>query len=304
MAEIVKITGHEIELSHLDKILFPKSEITKGDLINYYKDIAKKALPYYKNRPLTMERAPNGIQKESFIQKEIPDYFPKWIERTKLSKKDGQIEHVLVNNAATLVYVANQACITFHLTLSRADKIHYPSYLIFDLDPSTEDVPLLKEVAKQVNALMEDLGLKGFLQTTGSRGFHIYVPLKRDLTFEKVRGFAKKCAGYLALKYPEEMTIEQSKEKRGKRVLIDYMRNAYGNSAVAPYSVRTKENAPIATPLHWEELENKDLDAQSYHIKNIFKRLSQVKDPWVDMAKHKFSLGKSEELLEKMMKPK
>lgn len=217
MPKLIKMGGYDNEISHLDKVL-PKSGITKGDLINYCKDIASIALPYYENRPLTMERCPNGIQKECFIQKEIPDYFPEWIERTKLAKKEGYIKQVLINNKATMIYLANQACITFHLALSKIDKIHYPSYLIFDLDPSIEDISLLKCVAKRVNELLDYLSLRGFIQTTGSHGFHVYVPLNRELTFEGVHAFAKKCAFYLAQAYPQEITIEQSKEKRGKRI--------------------------------------------------------------------------------------
>lgn len=298
--KIIKIEKHKIELSNLDKVLFPKSRITKGDLINYYEKMSSIILPLYENRPLTMLRCPDGIHKQQFIQKEAPDYFPEWIDRYKLTKKGGQTEHALVNNKATLVYLANQACITFHVCLSKVDKIKYPSYLIFDLDPSTEDINLLKKVVGRVKELIDFLGLKGFLQTTGSRGFHIYVPLKRELTFTKIHHFAKEFAISLARKYPKEITIEQSKAKREKRVFIDYARNSYGLNAVAPYSVRAIENAPIATPLEWEELKEKDLNAQSYNLKNIFKRLSQREDPWKEISHHQFSLESAQSKLAKM----
>jgi bifunctional non-homologous end joining protein LigD len=286
----IKIDGHEIEFSHLDKILFSQKGITKEDLISYYKDIASMALPYYENRPLTTHRCPEGIDKQCFIQKKIPEYFPKWIDHYKLSKEGGHIEQVLINNEATLIYLANQDCIAFHLALSKIDKIQYPNYLIFDLDPSIDDIILLKDVTKKVKDLIDLLDLKGFITTTGSRGFHIYVPLKREFTFKKVRDFAKNFAAYLAQKYPEEITIEQRKEKRGKRIFLDFGRNSYGMSMIAPYSIRALENAPIATPLHWDELANKNLNAQTYTIKNIFKRLSQIEAPWKDIFRHQFSL--------------
>jgi bifunctional non-homologous end joining protein LigD len=297
----IQIDGHKIELSHLDKVLFPKSGITKEELVTYYHTISSMVLPLYENRPLTMQRCPDGIDKQNFIQKGVPDYFPPWIDRFELSKDKGTIEQVLVNNAATLVYLANQACITFHLGLSQVDKIHYPSYLIFDLDPSTEDIVLLKNVVKYVKELIDQLELKGFIKTTGSRGFHIYIPLKREHTFEEVHDFAKLFATYLTKKYPQEITIEQSKAKREKRVLIDYARNSYGLSAVAPYSIRAIERAPIATPLDWEDLKEKDLNSQSYNIRNIYDRLKVKKDPWREMGTHLFSLESPQLKLVKLL---
>jgi len=300
----IQIDGHIIDVSHLDKVLFPKSGITKEELVTYYNNISSMVLPLYENRPLTMQRCPDGIDKQNFIQKGVPDYFPPWIDRYKLTKEKGTIEQVLVNNAATMAYLANQACITFHLGLSQVDKIHYPNYLIFDLDPSIEDIVLLKKVVKYVKELIDHLELKGFIKTTGSRGFHIYIPLKREHTFEKVHDFAKVFATYLSKKYPQEITIEQSKSKREKRVLIDYARNSYGLSVVAPYSIRAIEGAPIATPLDWEELKDKDLTSQSYNIKNIFERLKMKKDPWREMGTYHFSLESAQStLIELMDKP-
>lgn len=288
---IIKIDKYEIEVSNLDKVLFPKSGITKGDLINYYRDIALHALPLYRNRPLTMQRCPDGIQRQNFMQKEIPDYFPSWIDHKVLSKKEGSVQHVLVNKAATFVYLANQTCITFHLGLSTIDKIDYPSYLLFDLDPSSKDLELLKQVAIHVKELADSLELKSFIQTTGSRGFHVYIPLKREFHFEQVHAFAKDFASTLVQQYPDKITIEQSKEKRGSRIYIDYVRNSYGLHAVAPYSVRAKENAPIATPIHWQEVEHKELTPQSYTIKNISNRLDKIDDPWKDILKTQCSVS-------------
>lgn len=288
--KVIHVDGYDIEVSNLKKVLFPKSGITKGELITYYRKIASRALPLYRDRPLTMQRCPDGIQHQDFMQKEIPAYFPLWIEQKELPKKEGSIRHILVNNTATFVYLANQACVTFHLGLSTIDKINYPRYLLFDLDPSSEDLGLLKKVALRVKELSESLGLGSFIQTTGSRGFHIYIPLKRELSFEPVHSFAKEFASYLAEQYPDEITIEQSKEKRDVRIFIDYVRNSYGLHAVGPYSVRTKENAPIATLLHWSELKNKELTSQTYTIKNIFDRLDNMDDPWKDILKAQYSL--------------
>lgn len=299
--KVIEVGGHKIECTNLDKIFFPNSGIRKEEIIMYYKDIASIALPFYEDRPLTMLRCPDGINGETFIQKETPSYFPKWIDRQKISLKEKTLTQTLVNNEATFVYLANQACITFHLGLSKIDKIKYPSYLIFDLDPSSDDIMLLKSVVDRVKTLLDHISVKAFIQTTGSRGFHIYIPLKRELTFKATHAFAKKFASYLGEEYPEEITIAQSKEKRGKKILIDYARNSYGQNMVAPYSLRAKENAPIATPLHWDEVDDKDLTSQSYNIRNIFKRLRKVKNPWAGIEQHQQSIKTIQEKLDELI---
>jgi bifunctional non-homologous end joining protein LigD len=301
-SQTITLHSYDIELSRLDKVLFPKSNLTKGDLVSYYKDIALIALPFYANRPLSMLRCPDGIDHQTFMQKEAPSYLPSWIDQNKLSKKGGHVNHILINKAATFVYLANQACITFHLGLSKVDKIHYPSYLVFDIDPSTEDLKLLKTVLKRIKELLDYLDLQSFIQTTGSRGFHIYIPLKRNHTFHKAHDFSKQVATYLANEYAQEITMEQSKAKRDKRVFIDYARNSYGITTVGPYSIRAKEGAPVATPLHWEELNNKDLRSQTFHIKNIFNRLKEIKEPWAGMLKLGFSLDPCQYKLDQLLK--
>jgi bifunctional non-homologous end joining protein LigD len=301
--ETIAINGYSIELSHLDKVFFPKSGLTKRDLVFYYKEIASIALPFYENRPLTMLRCPDGVNNQAFMQKEAPGYLPEWIDQYKITKKDGYVNHILVNKEATFVYLANQACITFHLGLSKIDKIHYPNYLILDIDPSEENALLLKSVIKRIKEVMDYLELQSFIQTTGSRGYHIYIPLQRRHSFKKTHEFAKNFATYLANKYPQEITIEQSKAKRGNRVFIDYARNSYGMNTVGPYSIRAKEGAPIATPLNWEELEDKNLHSQFYHVKNIFKRLKEIKDPWQEMLALEFSLASCQLKLDKLAEP-
>jgi bifunctional non-homologous end joining protein LigD len=295
------IENHTIELTHLNKILFPQTKITKEDIINYYKDIAPYALPLYKDRPLTMLRCPNGIDQQTFMQKEAPSYLPEWIERHKVAKKGGYVTHILMNDQATFVYLANQACISFHLALSTIEKINYPRYLLFDIDPSTPDLVMLKRVLKRVKELLDDIALRGYLQTTGSRGFHVYVPLNREHEFDFVHEFGKKFATVLANEYPYEITIDQSKATRGERVFIDYARNSYGFNVIAPYSVRTKENAPVATPIYWDEIAEKKLASQAYHIKNIFQRLKEGLNPWEELSDMGFSLVKANEKLSKLV---
>jgi len=289
----LSIDGHDIELSRLDKVFFPKSGITKGDLFEYYRRISEIALRHYRDRPLTMHRFPDGIEAEGFFHKDAPDYFPEWIERTKLSKENGSVAHVVANDAATLVYLANQGCITPHLGLSRVDDVDHPDRMIFDLDLSDADFDKVRAAARRIKNLCDELELATFVQTTGSRGLHVVVPLDRTADFDTARNVARILAEYLADRYPEELTVEQRKEKRKGRVYLDYLRNAYGQTVVAPYAVRARDGAPIATPLDWSEALANQLKPDTYTIENIFRRLAQKDDPWKSIDRYPQSLAKA-----------
>jgi len=207
----------------------------------------------------------------------------------KVKKKGGTVTHVQCDNAATLAYLANQACIELHPWLSRSDKLHYPDQLIIDLDPSGDDFSQAVFGARVLKELFDELDLKAFLKTTGSRGLHVLVPLDRRANFDKVREFAQDTAKLLAQRHSDKLTIEARKAKRRGRLLIDTARNAYAQTAVAPYAVRAKPGAPVATPLDWDELANKKLNSQSYNVRNIFRRLGRKTDPWKDLPR----LGRS-----------
>src|SRR3990167_338078 len=281
---IKKIDNHTIELSNLNKVIFPKSAITKDDVISYYDKIAQYFLPHVKNHLIVMRRFPDGITTDGFYQKQIPSYFPTWIsyEKIELKKGDDQ-ELVLIDKAATLVYLANQAVLEFHSWLSSVKDIHKPDKIVFDLDPSGNDLKILRLAAKKLKKIIENHGLKPFLMTTGSRGYHIITPIIPEHTFEKVHNFVKHISHTLSTEYNDHFTVEISKSKRKGRVFIDYLRNSYGQTSVAPYSLRAKEGAPVATPIDWSELSK--TEPQKYNLKNIFKRLSRKKDPWVDFEK-------------------
>lgn len=294
----VTIDGHTVELSNLDKVLFPNSGISKADLIDYYRRIAKTALPHYRGRPLSMERYPDGIARDGFFQKDIPDYFPRWINRATLKKEDGAVTHAVVNNAASLVFIANQGCITPHLGLSRTDKIQHPDRLIFDLDPPDGNFRRIQAAAKAVKGILDAVGLHSFVQTTGSRGLHVVVPLDRSADFDTVRAFARTLAERLAARHPKDLTVEQRKNKRQDRVFLDYLRNAYGQTSAAPYGVRAREGAPVATPLDWSEVGRKGLTAQTYTVRNIFRRLARKKDPWRNIMRYGQPLQRAQRRLD------
>jgi len=302
-ASFVRMGGKKIAITNAEKILFPKSKITKGDLISYYQKIARFMIPKIKDRPVSMLRYPNGIQQEGFFQKNVSEFFPSWIKVKAIERKgQEEIRMVLCNEGATLVYLANLACITPHVWLSRQDKIDYPDRMIFDLDPPGKGAfGLVQEGAKALRKVLEgELGLKAFVMTTGSKGLHLVVPLKRDADFDLVRGFAKKVADLLAKREPEKYTTEHRINKRKKRLFIDYLRNAYAQTGVAPYAVRALEGAPVAAPLAWSEL-TPELTAQTYHIKNMPERALKKKDPWAKLNASACSICQAEKRVDLLL---
>ena len=250
----------KVEITHPDKILFPRGKITKQEVVDYYAKVASKMLPHLRNRPLTMKRYPNGIKKEGFFQKSAPEGRPKWVKTHRIERKEGKpIEMVICNDKATLLWLANQNCITPHIWLSKIDKLDYPDRMVFDLDPPprkgldmvVEGALLLKEVLEQ------EYRLKPWVMSTGSRGVHVVVSTKRSRTFDETRALAREIAERLVEIDPKFFTIEARKEKRKGRLYIDIMRNSKGATVVAPYSLRPLDGAPVATPLTWKELKAK-----------------------------------------------
>lgn len=275
------VGGREIPVSHRDKVLFPDAGVTKGDLFEYYDRIADTLLPHAADRPISMERYPDGIASEGFYQKEVPDYFPDWIRRATVNVKEaGTQEQVVCDDAATLVYLADQGCITPHIWLSRADRLEYPDKIIFDLDPPDGGFEVVREAASLLHERLEDASLAPHVMTTGSRGLHVVAPIERRYRFDTVREFAGDIACDLSREHPDTLTTEVRKNRRKGRLFLDTLRNAYGQTSVTPYAVRTRPGAPVATPLRWDELEDADLHSQTYTTKNIFRRLGQVDDPW------------------------
>lgn len=299
----MKIGSREIKLSKEGKVVFPKSGITKGDLICYYNRIAEHMLPYMKNRPLAMQRFPEGIQEEGFYQKNTTDYYPDWIKTFRVKKKGGWVNHVVCNDKETLIYLVNQGVITFHLWLSTTDKLNYPDKLVFDLDPPEGNFnEVIKGAQLLKRILVNDLGFRTYLMTTGSKGLHIIIPLSREEDYDEVHDFAKKVANYIAIKYPAEFTVAIKKDQRKGRLFIDYLRNSYAQLVVAPFSVRPLNNAPVATPIDWNELANGTiLSSQAFNIHSIFKRLEQQDHPWKDFDTYARSTRSSKSKLEALI---
>ncbi|WP_373055780.1 non-homologous end-joining DNA ligase [Zunongwangia sp. H14] len=291
----------EFEITKREKIFFPKEGYTKGDLIDYYEKIAEVMLPHLQERPITMLRFPNGIEDKRFFQKDEPDYFPDWIHTTEIEKQDGGTTcYVLCNNKSTLIYLANQACITPHIWLSKKDQPDFPDRMVFDLDPSEDNFNEVKRAALIFKEFLEEkLNLPVFLMTTGSRGLHVVVPLKPEKNFDEIRAFAQEIAHYLEKKHPQEFTTAARKNKRGNKLYLDVARNGFGQTTVAPYAVRPIAGAPVATPIEWEELSSLD-SSQKYTIKNIFRRMGRKEDPWKKITAKAVTLDSAEKKLKEL----
>lgn len=298
MVDTVRFGPYSVEVTNRDKVLFPQSGITKGDLVDYYRKIAETMLPHLKGRPLMVHRYPDGIGADGFYQKEISDHFPDWIEKTGVKTVEGKtVTHAICEKVATLVYLAQEAVITPHVWLSREDRLHYPDKMIFDLDPPEDDFEIVRSTALDFRQLLEEVGLASYVMTTGSRGLHVAVPLDREADFDQVRTVARALAQKLERREPEKLTTEQYVSKRKGRLFLDTNRNAYGQTGVAPYAVRDKEGAPVATPLAWEELDGGGLGPRSYDIGNIFRRLGQKEDPWKHIYRHARRLSEVSRIL-------
>jgi bifunctional non-homologous end joining protein LigD len=299
----MKIGNHEIDISNRDKIFFPEAGRTKGDLIDYYKNMADVMLPHMHRYGISLQRFPDGINGSGFYNKDAPDYFPEWINTLKFPKVEGGFFNApIVDNKAVLVYLADQAVITFHLYLSRVNDLEHPDKMIYDLDPplGTENFSAVRKAALDLRDVLAELNLQTWVQTTGSKGFHVIVPLDQSADFDEVRNFAHDVALLLVRRHKNRYTLEQRKEKRHDRIFLDILRNAYGATAVAPYSVRARTNATVATPLDWEEIED-GASPRDWTILNIKNRLSQKKDPWSGMMRHAYSLSKRRKQLDKLL---
>lgn len=283
-----RVSGRTIEVSRPEKVLFPEDGLTKADLVDYYIAVGETMLAHVRGRPVAMRRFLDGIGEGGFFEKKAPEHFPDWIDRVQVQTREGSQRHVVCNEEATLAYLADQACVEPHVGLSREDDLDHPDQLIIDLDPSVEDLRRLRAATRAVGDRLNALGLTPFVKTTGSRGYHVQVPLDRGEGFDTVREFARSVAEALADDQPDLMTTEQRKDERGDRVFLDYLRNAYGQNAIPAYGVRARPGAPVAAPIDWSEVGQVAPDG--YDMTAVLRRLSQKADPWQGIAGHACSL--------------
>lgn len=272
-----------VKISHPDKLLFPAAGITKEAVAKYYERIAPYMIPWICRRPLTLKRFSAGISKPGFFNKHAPDYFPDYVERLEVpmrSQGGRLMQMVSVDEPADLVYLAGQNVIELHMGLAAAPQLDVPDQLIIDLDPCDSDFAKVREVALVLKDILDELARPSFLKTTGSRGLHIHLPLVAELPFDEVKKASRTLAEMLHARCGGLTTLEMRKDKRGDKVFIDYLRNDYAMTAVAPYSLRALPSAPLAAPIAWSELRERQMHPQQHTIKSIFRRLAQKTDPW------------------------
>jgi bifunctional non-homologous end joining protein LigD len=288
-------------ISHPEKILFPEDGITKGELAAYYEAVAPVMLSHIRGRPVTMERYPSGIGRQGFMQKNVAKGFPAWLERVEVPKKDGVVHHPVVTDTRGLLWLANQNCITPHVWTSRVPNLYRPDLCVFDLDPSKDQPDVLRSTALGIRDLLAELGLPSWVKTSGSKGFHIVVPLDGRAGFEDVSKFANTVGRVLVDRNPDQLTQEFSKADRGDRIYIDTGRNGYGATLAAPYAVRPKLGAPVSAPCTWEEVEIGEAGPQTFTLRAMVARLAGAGDAWSGMHRRGRSLREPARLLRRRL---
>jgi bifunctional non-homologous end joining protein LigD len=299
IAERIRDGKRELRLSNLDKVFWPDEQIVKGDLLSYYRAVAPVLLPHLRDRPFTMRRYPDGATGKAFFQKDAPAHMPDWIPtfHALVSTRESSpakkwIDFPLVNDELALLWMVNMGCIDMNTWYSRVDKPDRPDFVLFDLDP-TPEVPWSQtvEVALILKELLDALELRSFPKTSGGKGFHVLVPLDRRSGYEDTRGFAEVVAGAIARTHPRLATTEWSKARR-RGVLIDSNQNGEGKTIASAYSVRPKPNAPVSTPLTWDEV-NEKLNPSIYTMPVVLERVRLLGDVYAELLTTRQSLAKA-----------
>jgi bifunctional non-homologous end joining protein LigD len=273
-----------VTITHPDKVLFPDDGITKGEVAAYYAAVADVMLPHVRGRPVTMERFPSGIDAKGFLQKNVVKGFPAWLERAELPKKDGTVFYPLAEDARSLQWMANQNTVTLHVWPSRMPHPWEPDVCVFDLDPAHDDPGALRTAALGLRDLLAERKLRSVVKTSGSKGFHIVVPLKRAPA-RTVNRFAGEIATELIARLPDLVTLEFSKADRGGRILIDIGRNRPGATMAAAYTLRARPGAPVSAPCTWDEIEQGAVGPRTFTLRTMADRLAAVGDLWQDLTR-------------------
>ncbi len=277
-------------ITHPDKVLFPEDGITKGELASYYEAIAPLMVPFLRRRPVTMERYPAGIGRKGFIQKDVSQGFPAWLERVTVPKKGGVVHYPLITSLRSLLWTVNQNSITPHVWISRVPALDKPDLCVFDLDPSTDDPATLRAVVLNLRDLLAELGLTAWVKTSGSKGFHVVVPVGGGATYGDVGRLANGVAAVLVARAPQHLTREFSKADRGGRILVDVGRNTQGATFAAAYAVRARPGAPVSAPCTWQEIERGDVGPATLTLRTMAARIADRGDVWGELARRKQSI--------------
>ena len=276
-------------ITHPEKVMFPDDGITKGDLAAYYTDVAPIMLPHLAGRPLTMERFHRGIGDKGFFQKNVNrgKGTPEWLETVAVPKKDGIVNYPVLRDARGIEWMANQNCITPHVWTSRAPDLRHPDICVFDLDPLDDDMTVLRAAALLVRDLLAELGCLSWVKTSGSKGFHIVIPLDGQTDWTVAARFAHAVGREAVRRDPTHLTQEFYKTDRAGRILVDTGRNEIGATYAATYAVRPKATAPISAPCTWEEVESGRVGPKTFTLRSMRDRIGKVGDLWSDLHTHR-----------------
>jgi len=293
---MVRIGGHDLTLTNLSKLYWPKEKITKGDLIAYYDTMADYILPYLKDRPLSLKRNPNGILDEGFYHKDAGEQAPSWVKKYDVESESSNktVNYIVCNNKATLLYIANLGSIEINPWNSTTRKVEYPTYMIIDIDPSPKNTfDQVIETAQAVKKILDKAGVDCYCKTSGATGLHVYVPMGSKYTYEQARKFGQIVAALTVDALPKFTSIERSLKKRGNKIYVDFLQNSKGQTLASAYSVRPKAGATVSTPLLWKEVK-KGLHPSQFTIFNIEKRVKKVGDLFAEVLTNKsFNLQKA-----------
>jgi bifunctional non-homologous end joining protein LigD len=300
--KIILVSGRKVKCTNLSKIFWPGEGYTKGDLISYYQRIGKFILPYLKDRPQSLNRHPNGIRGKNFYQKDMDvEQVPEWIKTVSLYSKsnDKNIDYLICNDTATLLYMANLGCIEinpWHSTYKNPDN---PTYMMLDLDPGNISFIDVINTALVIKEVCDEINIPAYCKTSGATGLHIYIPLGARYDYEQAKTFAEILAGIVHRRLPSTTSIERTVAKRKDRIYIDFLQNRKGQTIAAPYSVRPRPFATVSTPLDWSEV-NHHLTPEMFTMNNIEKRLDKTGDLWMPVLKTGINIMKALEAIEKL----
>ncbi len=288
-------------ITHPEKILFPDDGITKGDVAAYYEALAPVIVPHLVGRPITMERYPSGIGEQGFWQKDVSRGFPAWLRRVEVPKKDGVVHHPLVTDTRSLLWITNQNTITQHVWTSRTPRLEYPDLCVFDLDPPAAGSTDIRAAAIELRDLLAELSLPSWVKTSGSKGFHVVVPLNGRTHIDTVAAFAHGVGALLVRRAADRLTQEFSKAARRGRIYVDTGRNGYGATFAAPYTLRARRGAPVSAPCTWEEMERGDVHPGSFTLRDLPGRIAAVGDLWAGLRRRGRSLRQPLEKLRRQI---
>jgi bifunctional non-homologous end joining protein LigD len=293
-----------VKLSSPDRVLFPDDGITKGDVFAYYEQVANTLVPHLRDRPFTMKRYPHGITGEVFFQKQAPKHLPDWIPTRQFRtwRREGGsrlVDFALVNSPQAVLFMVQNNCIDMNAWYSRVDKPHRPDFVLFDLDPPDGGFELAIEVAQLIRELLDDVGLPGYVKTSGADGIHVVAPIARRATFEQTYAFAEQASRLLEQRHPGKVTTEWLKKKR-EGVLVDHRQNGWGKTIASVYSVRPKPGAPVSTPLHWDEL-TPGVRPRDFSMEIALARIERHGDLFAPVLEEPRPLGSAAARLERLV---